>query len=172
MAAPALAALAPINVRPLQRLRCRPFILFKLPTVYQSIPVSILGGHVGEGIALSEVDSGRPWLRRPGRENLRRSLADDGYGCSDADQKKPHSSALGLTLALSEHGNAPVVAEKKNPARLLPRPRRAYRVSRSRLVLDRDLFRADLTAARASQGRAAVPCGRSISASVSRSREL
>jgi|HubBroStandDraft_4_1064222.scaffolds.fasta_scaffold987980_1 hypothetical protein len=28
----------------------------------------------------------------------------------------PHSSALGLTLALSEHANVPVVAEKKNPA--------------------------------------------------------
>jgi hypothetical protein len=118
LAAPvAIAALAPINARPLQRLRHRPLILFKLPTVYQPIPVSVLGGHVGEGIALSEVDSGRRWLRRAVRKHLRRSRADDGYGCSsgDADQKMPHSSALGLTLALSEHRNAPVVAEKKNP---------------------------------------------------------
>ena len=62
----------------MQCLRCWPFILFELPTIYQSIPVGILGAHPGERIALSG--------------NLRPKRADDGYGCGsrDADQKMPH----------------------------------------------------------------------------------
>jgi hypothetical protein len=80
-AAVPLWAVAPIYARPLQRLRCRPFVLFKLPTVYQSLPISILGGRAGKRIALSGVGGGRPCcLRRHGRRNLRPSRTDGGYG--------------------------------------------------------------------------------------------
>src|SRR5262249_26663611 len=81
--------LAPIDARPLQRLRWRPFVLFQLGARYQALPVGILRCRRGERIS----DRGRVgngW--RSGRRYLRPSRTEDGdgYGSRDADQQMLH----------------------------------------------------------------------------------
>jgi len=50
---------APIDARPLQRLRCRPFNLFQFPAVYESCPVCVPRGQSGERVAIGTGISGR-----------------------------------------------------------------------------------------------------------------
>src|SRR5260221_12301109 len=91
-------------------MRCWPFILFELPTIYQSLPVGILWGRCGERIALI---SG--WLAYPRRGNLRPNRADDGYayGSRDADQNMP--SFIRPRIDCSPQSTADRAHEKPHP---------------------------------------------------------
>src|SRR4051812_12594818 len=55
LTASAVSASVAVGARPLQRLRQRPFELFKLPAVYCPVPVCIPRGRRGKGIGLIDV---------------------------------------------------------------------------------------------------------------------